>query len=183
MIGAAMRLGFFTAILTALFPAWPQKVRAALPKTTSAAANTQSANVNQEDWDTLARTLWGEGRSEGYTGMQAIANVIMNRYKQRPRFGSTVAGVCTKPYQFSAWNAGDPNYYKMMAVTENDPLFKQAKEIALKALQGRLPDITGGADHYLNVPLTRQINNGALPSWVNLANKTATVGKHTFLTA
>lgn len=30
--------------------------------------------------DILARTLWGEGRSEGARGMHAICNVILNRF-------------------------------------------------------------------------------------------------------
>ena len=29
--------------------------------------------------DTLARTIWGEARGEGSAGMQAVANVVMNR--------------------------------------------------------------------------------------------------------
>lgn len=29
--------------------------------------------------DVVARTIWGEARGEGANGMQAVANVIMNR--------------------------------------------------------------------------------------------------------
>src|SRR5688500_4029200 len=66
--------------------------------------------VDKTDLDTLARTLWGEARGEGRNGMQAVANVIMNRYKlarsnsgYARQWGRTVAEVCRKKYQFSCW--------------------------------------------------------------------------------
>ncbi|MGB0719760.1 MAG: cell wall hydrolase, partial [Bdellovibrionales bacterium] len=96
-------------------------------------------------------------------------------------FGSTVAGVCRKPSQFSAWNSNDPNFTRMLSVTSADPKFKTALEIAEKALLGILPDVTGGADHYLNIAVTKKIRGGTLPSWVDLRKKTAAIGSHTFL--
>ena len=50
---------------------------------TSATKSTSPVNsgqVDQSDKITLARTIWGEARGEGYSGMQSVANVIMNRY-------------------------------------------------------------------------------------------------------
>ena len=35
------------------------------------------------DEDILARTLYGEARGEGIDGIEAVACVIMNRYKAR----------------------------------------------------------------------------------------------------
>tara|TARA_B100001989_G_C24505731_1_gene447431 strand:+ start:495 stop:1010 length:516 start_codon:yes stop_codon:yes gene_type:complete len=144
--------------------------------------------VNVVDQDTLARTLWGEARGEGYTGMQAVANVIMNRYKKAQgsvsvarRWGGTVAEICQKPYQFSTWNANDPNLHLVQAVTTADSNFATALDIAKRALQGRLPDLTGGADHYLNIAVTKQIRGGTLPPWADLNKRTASIGSHTFL--
>jgi N-acetylmuramoyl-L-alanine amidase len=144
--------------------------------------------LDASDVDLLARTIWGEARSEGYTGMQAVANVIMNRYAlaqssiiKGQQFGFTIEQIVKKPYQFSVWNANDPNLSKMLAVTSSDQKFRAALQIAEKALSGVLPDITGGADHYLNIPVTRQIRGGTLPSWVDLNRKTADIGRHTFL--
>lgn len=138
--------------------------------------------------EVMARTMWGEARNEGFDGMQAVANVIMNRYKAAQKssakarqFGSTIEEICKKPYQFSVWNKGDPNLKKMQAVDGSDRNFQQAISIADRALRGKMPDITNGADHYLNIAFTRQIRGGSLPSWVNLSKKTAEIGQHTFL--
>lgn len=139
--------------------------------------------------DTLARTIWGEARGQGYSGMQAVASVVMNRYEAAQRssgkarqYGRTVEEICKKPYQFSVWNKGDPSLKKMLAVNENNADFRRAVSIADKALRGELPDNTGGADHYLNIEFTRKIRrNGTLPDWVDLSRKTASIGAHTFL--
>ena len=40
--------------------------------------------------DLLARTIWGEARGDGYTGMKAVANVIMNRVQKGSWYGKTV---------------------------------------------------------------------------------------------
>ena len=148
--------------------------------------------VDNHDWDILARTIWGEARGEGIKGMQAVANVIMNRYRLAQKsptyakqFGKTVAEICQKRNgqygQFSAWNPGEPNRALMLAVTKSDTQFIQALTIAKMALQFKLPDITGGADHYLNVAATRKMRGGSLPSWAKLDKKTADVGSHTYL--
>ena len=136
--------------------------------------------VNRTDLDVLARTMWGEARNEGRAGMQAVANVVMNRVNSR-RFPNTAAKVCKQPWQFSVWNKGDPNLEKMKRVTISDSRFKLALEIAEKALSGNLRDITGGADHYLNIAFTNEIRGGSLPHWVNLDKKTTDIGRHTFL--
>ena len=137
---------------------------------------------------TLARTIWGEARDQGYKGMQAVANVIMNRYMAAQvsnlaanQFGCTISEICQKPYQFSAWNKNDPNRAKLLVVDDTNKDFAQALSIASRALRGDLPDATGGADHYLNIPLTESLRGGDLPSWVDLRFKTADIGAHTFL--
>src|SRR5690606_4106602 len=94
-------------------------------------------SIDRKDLDTLARTLWGEARGEGVAGMQAVAAVIMNRHKLAKQnaayarqFGRSVAEICLKPYQFSAWLASDPNRFKMMTVSTSDPVFRDALRIA-----------------------------------------------------
>jgi len=144
----------------------------------SAPPVSQSPHDNH-DLYTLARTIWGEARSEGYQGMVAVANVIMNRYAQARdsigkarQFGSTVADICQKPYQFSAWNANDPNLNRMLNVTQSNQQFAQALSIAAKALAGNLPDITNGADHYHT--------GGVSPSWSRGRQTVAKIGSHKF---
>eukprot|EP00731_Ephydatia_muelleri_P014889 Em0008g609a len=96
------------------------------------------------DVDVLARTLWGEARGEGRTGMEAVASVIINRvdwpHEGSLWWGNTVEEVCKKPSQFAVWNAGDPNLAPMLAVTDADPQFRTALEIARQAVARRLHD-------------------------------------------
>ena len=37
--------------------------------------------MKEDDVDILARTIYGEARGEGQEGMEAVACVVMNRYK------------------------------------------------------------------------------------------------------
>jgi len=134
---------------------------------------------NSIDTYTLARTIWGEARGEGVNGMQAVANVIINRYKQAQadpakakQYGSTIEEICKKPYQFSAWNADDPNRAQMLTVTISDPMFREALNIAEKAINGTLQDIVSGADHYH----TATVN----PSWSSGVAPVNKIGSHLF---
>lgn len=127
--------------------------------------------------DIFARTLWGEARGEGYAGMQRVANVVMNRFRGARAgrvtwWGESVPEILRKPYQFSAWNPGDPNRDKMLSVTADDAAFAQALEIAARALAGTLPDLTGGATHYH----ARTVR----PVWASSATRTAEAGGHIF---
>jgi spore germination cell wall hydrolase CwlJ-like protein len=123
--------------------------------------------------DIMARTIWGEARGEGRAGMEAVAAVIMNRVKYPRWWGTDVASVCTKPYQFSCWNSDDPNRPKILAVTGKDPAFVTALEVAQNAVDGKLPDPTGGADSYYSI-FTHP------PVWAEHAVHTCTIGHHAF---
>jgi len=129
--------------------------------------------------DTVARTIWGEARGQGYSGMQAVANVIVNRVNtvnKNPlyivRWGSGFIGVCKHPWQFSAWNKNDPNYQKLTTVTAADAQFAVALEIAKKAVAGTLPDIIKGATYYH----TTSVN----PSWAKGASPVVVAYNHKF---
>lgn len=134
------------------------------------------AQINgvSEEVDVLARTIYGEARGEGLSGMQAVANVVMNRVHNPSWWGSDVVGVCKKPYQFSCWNKTDPNFLKITTVTkESDPIFETALAIAEKAVNGTLPDITNGATHYHTTAMTP-------PAWSYELSMKNTIGSHIF---
>ncbi|UTW53969.1 cell wall hydrolase [Kordiimonas sp. SCSIO 12610] len=135
-----------------------------------------------------ARIAWGEARGEGAAGMHAVINVMQNRAETEGRFGNSLAEVSTRPRQFSAFNKddpstpfvdeGDPNRELLLNVTDDDPEFRIAVALATQAVDGKLPDLTNGADHY-------HARNIALPSWVrNSPNATvsAIIGNHIFYT-
>lgn len=154
---------------------WAQAIGMALGYTTFRGTKKIAESPKNEQIDTVARTLWGEARGEGTQGMQAVANVIMNRVKKGGWYGATPKEVCLKPSQFSCWLKSDPNRSKLLAVNDSDSNFVLAKQIAKNAVNGKLLDITNGATHYLALGSLSKV-----PSWANDMKKTASIGNHTF---
>lgn len=143
------------------------------------------------DVEIMARTIYGEARGEGVAGMQAVANVIINRYKEARRkttlalrWGITIAGVCKKKAQFSCWNPENGlskndvnimNNYKLMThVTRSDSLYNTAYNIALRAVNGTLADNTNGATYYHTTSVK--------PTWAVNKTPVALVASHKFYT-
>lgn len=124
--------------------------------------------------DTLARTCWGEARGEGYEGLQAIANVVVNRASQPSWWGHDIISVCLAPEQFSCWNCGDPNLNKLQVVTAADPIFADCLNIAQAAVNRQLVDITNGATSYYATSMHTP------PSWVAKMIQCAEIGHHIF---
>ena len=115
--------------------------------------------------------------------MHAVLNVIMNRAKGNIR---QAAVECLKPKQFSGWNKinkKDPESIKQFIDSKrNHSKFKGALDLVNKARSGSLKDITKGANHFLNVQLTKQQRKGGnLPSWYDSNKVVADYGKHRFL--
>lgn len=101
------------------------------------------------DREVVARTGWAEARGLGEQGMQATISVGQNRVLSGVRWwGTTLRQVFLRKWQFSCWNPKDPNRPKLLAVTEADPQYKIALGLADAAIDGRLPDISGGCDSY-----------------------------------
>jgi N-acetylmuramoyl-L-alanine amidase len=125
--------------------------------------------------DVLARTLWGEARGEPVAGRLAVAWVVLNRVARNSakRFGATIAEVCRKPFQFSCWNASDPNRAKIERVDVDDPVFRDCLELARQVVNGSLAaDPTAGSDHYHA--------NGVQPNWAKGHAPIRTIGRHRF---
>lgn len=107
----------------------------------------------EKELDIFARTLYGEARGEGLLGLEAVANVILNRVKLAKEkrvtwWGDTISEVCLKPFQFSCWNANDVNNRIIRQVDEKDAVFRLCQRIARRAAGGFLTDLTKGATHY-----------------------------------
>ena len=123
----------------------------------------QSSPPHTGDLDALARTLYGEARSELYGGKVAVANVIINRVKARSWYGDSIRDVCLKPNQFSCWNAGDPNREKVESVTTSDDDFLECLDVATRVLAGAFPDLTFGSRHYHTPGVTPKWSRGNPP--------------------
>jgi spore germination cell wall hydrolase CwlJ-like protein len=171
-----MRTGFAAVALVAAVILYLERRRV------SAVLNEGAMPMERRDEhiDTLARTIWGEARGEGSLGMQAVANVVMNRVAFAQArggywWGDDVTEVCLKPWQFSVWNPGDPNRELLERVTADDsPIFVEAVRLATYAVDGQLDDVTGGATHYHTPAVS--------PNWISApgAIRLASIGNHNF---
>jgi hypothetical protein len=102
---------------------------------------------------TLAKTMWGEARGEGAEGLSAVAHVVFNRVARQTYWGKTIEEVCLRPYQFSCWNANDPNRPQLLKLTSANGIYALALQLAqqlldLDSMERARQDTTGGATHY-----------------------------------
>ena len=126
----------------------------------------------------MARTLWGEARGEGVSGMEAVASVVLNRvavaqFHGKYWWGNDIISVCQKPYQFSCWNRSDPNYRRLLDVTDTNIHFATCLRIARRAVAGTLADSTNSATHYYADTIPA-------PSWAIGEKPTLKLGHHIF---
>lgn len=128
------------------------------------------------DLQTMAKTIWAEARGEGYQGMTAVAWIIRNRAADPKKnwWGESVSEVCLKPWQFSCWNANDPNRDALEAVSLADPYYIRAHGVAALVLTGDLPDPTDGATHYMRRDIVSKVK------WDDNMICTAVIGRHAF---
>ena len=118
----------------------------------------------------LARTIYWEAKGEGHAGMEAIANVVMNRLSHKG-FPNTICEVVKQGHerracQFSWWCDGRSDD------AEDEKAYAMAKEIARKALNRLLTDRTGGALYFHHRRVT--------PKWSAEYIKTVELGEHIF---
>ena len=123
--------------------------------------------------DVAARTIFGEARGESDAGRRAVAEVIYNRaIKRSERFGTSVEQVCRKPFEFGCWNLDDPNRDRILRISLNDPRIADSLLVARDLVDGRIDDLTAGADHYHRYDEAPRFSAGHTPS--------ATIDNHLF---
>ncbi len=118
----------------------------------------------------LARSIYWEANRTDNAEMEAIANVVMNRLGHEG-FPNTVCGVVKEgseqgACQFSWWCDGRADDAR-----EDEP-YSHAKEIARKALNRQLMDLTGGAMYFHHRKVT--------PNWSSIYIRTVETGEHIF---
>lgn len=124
------------------------------------AAKAEPHKCVSADCKAVAQAVYFEARGEGYKGMQAVANVIMNRTKTR---GISPRAVVRQPHQFSYRTRRDLSMREQAEA-------QRAHDIAYKATSGKLKDITNGATFF------RTVSSG---SWKGL-KRTVRIGSHHF---
>jgi spore germination cell wall hydrolase CwlJ-like protein len=103
-----------------------------------------------DDTHLLALCIWREARGEGMLGRRGVGCVVRNRVRHGG-FGSGYSGVVLKHYQFSSFNATDPNSSKWPTDGTVDWMgcIAEANDVL-----GGGDDVTNGALFYFSPPLT-----------------------------
>ncbi|CTQ60003.1 cell wall hydrolase [Roseibium album] len=134
-------------------------------------------NATQGELLVLARTLYGEARNQSKMGIEAVAQVVLNRARKQ-FFGKTIREVCLHPKQFSCWNRNDPNFAKIKDAKPNSSTeFDLCFSVAQSAVAGTMTDHIGADTlHYHATYIAK-------PSWVvKSSNPVVTLreGSHIF---
>lgn len=103
------------------------------------------------DQQILSLCVWREARGEGFLGKRGVAHVIRNRASEPSWWGHDIRTVILKPYQFSSFNANDPNADKWPE--DADPSWADCQEAATWVLAGTDNDITSGAQFYYDISI------------------------------
>lgn len=126
----------------------------------------------------LARTVFGEARSETAAGRLAVAFVALNRAADpRRRWPRSLPLVLLQPWAFSCWWQPGSNRDATLAIATDDPVLRACRGLATVALSDGLADPSGGANHYLSSALACSTP----PTWYDPAKVTARIGRHEFL--
>ena len=151
--------------------------------------------IEEQDEDVLlAMLVWGEARGESAQGRLAVAHVPLTRLARRRESGKkgllTLREQILSPFQFSCFNANDPNRGRLVRPVESDGLASWVAcwTSAMAALMGRNENPVPGATHYVVSRLwSRPTAVGRRPRWYEepciRSGKTkfiGVIGKHTF---
>jgi N-acetylmuramoyl-L-alanine amidase len=104
-----------------------------------------------DDAHLLGLCIYREARGEGFLGKRGVGCVVRNRVEARTYFGHDYASVILKPYQFSSFNANDPN--ASVWPIDGESVWLECLAEANDVLGG-CEDLTFGALFYYSPPLT-----------------------------
>ena len=164
-----------------VWDAWREPLQPAGSGPSARQAPPPGADVDEEidvvDAHWMALTMWGEARSGGAAAMRAVGHVIDNR-RRAGRHGRYVTDTVSAAWQFSCWNAGDPNLRAIRNIdllrvgSEDQLMWLAAKRIAAEIMSERSADPTGGALFYHS--------KAVAPAWSRGVAPTRLIGGHLF---
>lgn len=106
----------------------------------------------------LALCVWREARGEIVAAKYAVAFSIRNRVLHPSWWGDSWESVILKPFQYSSFNAKDPNAVKFPVPA--DTSWQASVAAALAAFNSTCPDPTEGSTHYFDRSL-----DASPPEW------------------
>ena len=104
-----------------------------------------------DDAHLLALCIYREARGESFLGKRAVGCCVRNRVLARTYFGIDYSSVILKHWQFSSFNATDPN--SSVWPIDGEPVWMECLAEANNVLGG-IDDMTNGALFYYSPPLT-----------------------------
>lgn len=125
-----------------------------------------------EELTCLTEILYFEARGESLKGIRAVANVVINRRNSK-YFPNTVCGVRNQRNQFSFFFDGLAETI-VLQNAQQQRRYLEILEIATLALNARLPDVSGNADHFYG-------HDHVEPDWAKEVKSSVTIGNHTFV--
>lgn len=131
--------------------------------------------------DALARTVVAEAGNQGDSGLAGVVYTILNRLADG-RWGGTVEAVVDAPGQFEPVMRAGGSWRRLRAASATQQA--RVDTIVNLVLDGRLPDLTGGARYFQNSQIVAaQARAGSAPaSLVDFggAAPSAVIGAHSF---
>lgn len=120
----------------------------------------------------LALVIWREARSERAQGMLGVAYSIINRVKSPGWWGSDIAGVIARRWQYSSMTDPRDPQLTIFPVNE-DASFKVALDVASMAQSGQFDNPIGLADSYHDISI-------APPGWATPDKFVVQIGRLRF---
>ena len=161
--------------------AWTRPLGAATAPAAPARQPAEAPEIDVVDAHWMALTMWGEARQEGEEGMRAVGHVIANRRRAGMHGAAYVTDTVGRAFQFSCWNAGDPNREQMLNIDRLAPdgadyrSWRLARRLAEEIMTGRSADPTGGALYYHSAAVA--------PAWSAGLAPVRRIGSHLFFIA
>jgi|SRR5215471_10021632 len=119
------------------------------------------------DVDLLALCCWREARGEPFEAKLAQCWSVRNRVEKPSWWGNSYSTVILKPWQYSSFNANDPNATKW---PHDSPDWLDCQQAASQVLNGEVPDPTNGATNYYDTSITFPRAWGNENEWENTLN-------------
>lgn len=135
------------------------------------AAPYQAGADASRELECLTQAVYYEARGEGRAGMEAVAQVVLNRARH-PAFPKTVCGVV---FQGAARRTGCQFSFTCngaMRAAVNRSAWNRARAVASKAMDGHVAAAVGRATHFHTTAVA--------PGWRNSLIRVNQVGDHVF---
>jgi N-acetylmuramoyl-L-alanine amidase len=159
----------------------PAPPAAVLPPMQRRAPSLAAVLNTPEARDAMARVAWAEAGNQGESGLAGVVYTILNRLIDG-RWGSTVEAVVDAPSQFEPVMRAGGTWRRLPPVTAVQEA--TVHTIVELAVQGRLPDLTGGARYFQNRRIVAaRAAAGLVPEGLvgfGGAAPSAKIGDHTF---